>query len=91
MLGATTPALAGQAEVRDVALANNCAPKKIEVYKSALGAGGDIVYRAQCALPKAVGAASTEGGEQGKPPDGLLIRCVQNLCQMLRPVAIDAK
>ena len=78
---------AGQAEVRDVAIANNCPPKKIEIYQQSLGENSDTVYRVQCTLPKTVGAA--EGA--GKPPDALLIGCKQNLCDVMRPVSVDAK
>jgi hypothetical protein len=81
------PAYAGQAEVRDVAIGNNCPPKKIEVYHQELGANGDTVYRVQCTLPKTVGDTDKEA----KPPDAILVTCEQNLCEMLRPVALDKK
>lgn len=87
-LGASGAALAATAEVRDVALANNCPPKKIEIYKQALGGGGDTVYRVQCTLPKTAGATTTEGEDAQKPPDALLIGCKQNLCDLLRPVSM---
>lgn len=87
LLLAAGRAEAGQAEVRDVALANNCTPKKIEVYKQSLGASGDTVYRVQCNLPKAVGADPGAA----KPPDAILVSCTQNLCDMLRAVSMDKK
>ena len=80
-------AYAGQAEVRDVALTNNCTPKKIEVYQQSLGAAGDTVYRVQCTLPKAVGTADGAA----KPPDAILVSCTQNLCDMLRAVSMEKK
>jgi hypothetical protein len=80
-------ALAGQAEVRDVAIVNNCTPKKIEVFKQTLGEAGETIYRVQCTLPKAVGAAETAA----KPPDAILVSCKQNLCEMLRPVMMEQK
>jgi hypothetical protein len=88
VLTATGLAWAGQAEVRDVAIANNCPPKKIEVYKQSLGADGDTVYQVQCVLPKTVGAAADNGTT---PPDALLIDCKQNLCDLLRPVTLEKK
>ena len=81
------PAMAGQAEVRDVALANNCTPKKIEVYQQSLGSDGDTIYQVQCNLPKTVGAA--DGNT--KTTDALLISCKMNLCELLRPVALEKK
>ncbi len=78
---------AGQAEVRDVALGNNCAPKKIEVYQQALGADSVSIYRVQCTLPKTVGAADSAA----KPPDAILVTCRQSLCDMLRPTMSDDK
>jgi hypothetical protein len=87
LLLAAGQAQAGQAEVRDVAIANNCPPKKIEIYTQALGGDGAIVYRVQCTMPKTVGAADSSA----KPADALLVSCKQSLCEMLRPVASDAK
>lgn len=87
MLGLCGAAQAGQAEVRDVAIANNCPPKKIEVYQQELGENGNTVYRVQCTMPKTVGAANTTA----KPPDTLLISCKQNLCDMLRSETMDKK
>jgi hypothetical protein len=87
LLLAANRAEAGQAEVRDVALNNNCAPKKVEVYQQSLGVDGETIYRVQCTLAKTVGAADGAA----KPPDALLVSCVQNLCEMLRPVTIGAK
>ena len=88
-LGAAEFAHASQAEVRDVALSNGCAPKKIEIYKQAVGSGGDTLYRVQCTEPKTVAPAESAGTT--KPLDALLVSCVQNLCQMVRPVAMDQK
>lgn len=84
-LFAIGPAQAGQAEVRDVALANNCSPKKIEIYQENLGAMGEIVYRVQCTLPKAVGETSTSA------PDTLMVSCVQSLCEMANALSLDKK
>jgi hypothetical protein len=77
---------ASLAEVRDVALNNNCQPKKIEVYKQSLGSEGRIIYRVQCALPKTVGPAP-EGDL--KPPDALLVMCNQNLCSPMRSALLE--
>ena len=78
---------ASQAEVRDVAISNNCPPKKIEIFQQSLGVGGSTIYRVQCVLPKTVG--KTEG--EAKPPDALLINCVQNLCNAQQPVMMEKK
>src|SRR5882757_200670 len=86
-LVASLPAQAGQAEVRDVALSNNCPPKKIEVYKQVMGGGGQTIYQVQCVLPKTVGKAE----DGAKPPDALLVSCEQNLCAALRPTTLEKK
>lgn len=86
ILALTGQASAGQAEVRDVALSNNCPPKKIEIYKQSVG-NGPVIYRVQCTLPKTVGTAESTG----KAPDALLIGCTQNLCDVLQPVNIETK
>jgi hypothetical protein len=78
---------AGQAEVRDVALANNCPPKKIEIYQQPLNENGNTIYQVQCVLPKTVGASDNTA----KPADGILISCKQNMCDMLRPVTLEKK
>ena len=77
---------AGQAEVRDVARLNNCPPKKIEVYQQALGAMGETIWRVECVLPKTVGTASAT-----PTANAILIGCVQNLCEFLRPVESGGK
>lgn len=82
---ASPSAQAGQAEVRDVAISNNCPPKKIEVYRQVMGAGGGTVYQVQCTLPKTVG--KTDG--DAKPPDALLVSCDMNLCSALRPTTLQ--
>jgi hypothetical protein len=87
LLFAAAPAYAGQAEVRDVAMSNNCTPKKIEVYKQNLGGDADSVYRVTCTIPKLVGPADADAP---KPPDALLVGCTQNLCEMLRPLQTSA-
>jgi hypothetical protein len=87
LLGIAGQANAGQAEVRNVALLNNCTPKKIEVFEQSLGSGGDTTYRVECTLPKTVAAADNAT----KPADALLIRCTMNLCEMLRPISLDKK
>lgn len=79
-------AFAGQAEVREVALSNNCAPKKVEIYKQELGADGEVVYRIQCNLPK------TTGDSGGAPPnDTILVSCHQNLCAFVRALPSGSK
>jgi hypothetical protein len=82
-----SPAHAGQAEVRAVAIDNNCPPKKIEIYKQALGATNGTIYRVQCVLPKTVGAADNAP----KPLDAILVNCQQSMCDMLRPIEMDKK
>jgi hypothetical protein len=86
-LTATGSAEAGQAEVRDVALSNNCPPKKIEIFRQSLGADGTTIYQVQCVLPKIVGTTDSAA----KPPDGILVSCKQNMCDMLRPVTLEKK
>jgi len=84
---AATRAEAGQAEVRAEALANNCPPKKIEIYKQQLGSSGKTVYQVQCTLPKVVGKTDTDT----KPPDAIFIACDQTLCAMTRAVGLEKK
>lgn len=72
---------AGQAEVRDVALANNCTPKKTEVYQNSLGSDGSTIYQVQCNMPKLANVKSDSA-----QADTLLIKCQFNLCEMLRSV-----
>lgn len=86
-IGSSCPVWAGQAEVRDVALANNCPPKKIEVYKQSLGADGETLYQVQCTLSKTVGTADPGT----KPADAILVSCKLNLCEMTRMVTLDKK
>ena len=76
---------AGQAEVRDVAIANNCPPKKVEVYQHAIGADGETIYRVTCTLPKVVGEATAPAA------DALMISCVQNLCTPTTPITVEKK
>lgn len=79
-------AFAGQAEVRDVALSNNCPPKKVEIYKQQLGTDGEVVYRVQCNVPK------TTGDNGGTPPnDTIMISCRQNLCAFVRSLPSGSK
>lgn len=80
------PALAGQAEVREVALNNNCTPKKIEVFQQQMGDSGQTTYRVTCVVPKAVGL--TEGSV---PADSILVACTYNLCQYLQAFATSSK
>ncbi|MDD3028674.1 MAG: hypothetical protein PHS57_00110 [Alphaproteobacteria bacterium] len=80
----THGAAAGQAEVREVALLNNCSPKKIEVYQNILGNDGRTVYKVSCNLPKTV---ETET----KAPDAIIIGCQQSLCTFLRTFSDAAK
>ncbi len=82
---APVPAFAGQAEVRDVALANNCPPKKTEVYQQTLGQMGETVYRVECTVPKTVNA------DAAPPANAVLISCVQNMCSLLQTVSADKK
>ena len=86
-LGMCSHAQAGQAEARDIAISNNCPPKKIEVYQQALGENGATIYRIQCTLPKTVASADNSA----KPPDTLLITCTQNLCDLLKMETLDDK
>jgi hypothetical protein len=83
LLALAPTARAGQAEVREVARINNCAPKKIEVYQQSLGLQGAVIYHVDCNMPKATGET---GG-----PDALLINCNGSLCELLRPVAAEKK
>lgn len=87
VLAQTETAHAGQAEVRDVALANNCTPKKIEIVQQPLGSIGDTLYQVQCNLPKTTAAADNAA----KPADAILVACKMNLCDMMRPVNTDKK
>ena len=87
LLATALPAEAGQAEVRNVALLNNCTPKKIDVYQQTLGIDGATIYQVQCTLPKAVGTPDKDA----KTPDALLVSCTMNLCEMLRPLTLDKK
>ena len=79
-------ATAGNAEVRDVALINNCKPKKIEVYTQSIGADGDTIYRVQCDIPKAVGT-----DPKAVTSDAILVSCQLNLCSLLRQVTMEKK
>ena len=81
----TLPAHAGQPEARDIARLNNCPPKKIEIYSSALGSEGKTIYQVTCNLPK-----TTDKDAKGGP-DALLIACDQSLCEMMRAVSLDKK
>ncbi|MBV8061344.1 MAG: hypothetical protein JO126_04140 [Alphaproteobacteria bacterium] len=81
-----TAAFAGQAEVRDVAISNNCSPKKVEVYKQVLGADGETIYRIQCNIAKVT-------GDNGGTPqqDTILVTCKQNMCEFLRAMTGEKK
>lgn len=81
---AALPAQAGTAEARDVARANNCAPKKIEVFQNSLGTVGKTVYQVSCNLPKSSNANKDA-------PDALLISCQDSICTLLRPVSSAKK
>ena len=85
MLGLCGAAQAGQAEVRDVAIANNCPPKKIEIYQNLLGSQGKVIYQVTCNMPKMAGSDTASG------PDAVLIGCDQSLCELIRPVSADKK
>ncbi len=85
-VSAASPAWAGQAEVRDAAMNNNCKPKKIELYQQSLGGSGEMVYRVTCDLPKTVGEKTNSDAV-----DALMISCTQNLCDVLRAVAAEEK
>jgi hypothetical protein len=78
------PAHAGTAEARDVARANNCTPKKIEVFQNSLGTVGKTVYQVTCNLPKSSNADKDA-------PDALLIACQESICSLLRPVSAAKK
>lgn len=80
------PAYAGQAEARETARMNNCAPKKIEVYRQTMGEAGETVYRVECNLPKMVDATLS-----GTQTSALLVSCVNALCHLLRPVEPEKK
>lgn len=71
---------AGQAEAREAARLNNCAPKKIEVYSQSLGADSQTLYRVDCTMPKAKGPATPNA------PEALLIGCEGALCTLVRPL-----
>jgi hypothetical protein len=63
-------ALAGQAEVRAVALQNGCKPTKIEVTRQTTGNSASIAYKVACEKKAASAPAAPE----------LLIRCHNKLC-----------
>ena len=76
---------ADQPEAKEVARINNCAPKKIEVYKNTLGSSAKTIYQVTCNLPK-----TTDKDSKGAP-DSLLISCDASLCELMRPVAAEKK
>lgn len=76
---------AGPADAREVARLNNCTPKKIEVYSQTLGSDSQTVYRIECNMPKTKEEASAPA------TDALLVQCNGALCDLLRPLANDAK
>lgn len=75
---------ADQSQAREVARMNNCPPKKIEVYQQTLGTTGNTVYRIECNMPKAK-------DESAKASNAMLVRCDENICQMLRALPPDSK
>jgi hypothetical protein len=75
---------ADQAQARQVALLNNCTPKKITVYQQSLGSQGETIYRIDCNMPKA-------SDDSAKAASALLVSCDESICQMLRPLPPDTK
>lgn len=74
----------GQAEVRDVAVANNCPPKKIEVFRQSIGEDAETIWRVECNLPK------TKDGNAQKI-SAILVHCRYALCAFLHPVIEEGK
>jgi hypothetical protein len=87
MLCAVTPAHADidQVQAREVARNNNCTPSKVDVYQQSLGSEGTTVYKIDCTVPK------TADANAPKEASSLLVSCKDNLCEMVRPLAADAK
>lgn len=65
----TLPASASEAEARDVAVAANCPPSRIEEVRRTVGNAGETVYRVEC--------AGTEGL-------AVLVQCRMRQCVLLR-------
>ena len=78
------PVHAAPADAREIARLNNCAPKKIEVFKQSLGTDASTIYRVECILPK---TKDTDA----KGPDAVLIKCDGSLCDYVRAVGTEAK
>lgn len=77
--------LAAAADAREIARLNNCTPKKIEVYKQTLGTNGSTTYKVDCTLAK----SKDDGG--AKAPDAVLVGCMGNLCELMRPISSSDK
>lgn len=75
---------ADQAQAKEVARINNCAPKKVEVYKQSLGSQGQTLYRIECNVPKSK-------GDSAPGATALLVGCDESLCQLMRPLPPDSK
>src|SRR5277367_466217 len=74
-----------QIQAREVARNNNCLPTKVDVYQQSLGSEGTTVYRVDCTVPKTSDANAPKGA------NALLVTCARNLCELLRPLAAEAK
>ncbi|HUY67883.1 MAG TPA: hypothetical protein VMV79_01105 [Alphaproteobacteria bacterium] len=83
MLGIALPAHADLAQVQagELAMANNCPPKKIDVYRASIGSGDSTTYKVECTMPKVTDPNAPKGN------GALLIRCDGELCQILDPMA----
>jgi cytochrome c5 len=74
-----------QVAAREVARNNNCTPKSVDVYQASVGSEGATIYKVSCDVPKAADPNAP------KPADTLMIRCDENLCQVLHPVMPENK
>ncbi|MBI1272853.1 MAG: hypothetical protein GC131_02060 [Alphaproteobacteria bacterium] len=83
--GALTEAhAASTADVRYVAIENNCTPKKIEVFNQKVGDNAEVTYRVECNLPKA-------RDETSKTASAIHIRCRYDLCAFVKPEVSEGK
>lgn len=76
---------ASQADVREISRMNNCQPKKIKVISQTLGVDAITLYNVECILPK------SNDDNAPKGPNAIIVRCSDNICDMLRSVINEDK